>query len=291
MTTQLEVFMDHFGNCILCDQNKILKESHIIPKFVGNWLKKTSATGFFRKVVDTNIRHQDLIKDYLLCGDCEQIFGNFETEFSARIFYPYIEKKLTIFTYEDWLLNFSISIAFRCLYSLLNRNNIFDKTEINKAYNTWKNYLIGKSNDKGLYEHNLLLTDFINNTNFDFPDNIQSYLMRGIDADLISTDKEIFLYIKFPGFIFWINIYPHNSKVFEGIKILEKGTIKIPGIYYIDERFFKYLKNRLLIIKKASASMSNKQKSIITESFNKDLDKTSKSKTFEAMLRDDELMK
>ena len=44
--------MNHI--CALCHESKELKESHFIPKFVGKWLKKTSATGYLRNVDNIN---------------------------------------------------------------------------------------------------------------------------------------------------------------------------------------------------------------------------------------------
>ena len=38
------------GTCALCGQQKDLRKSHIVPRFVGKWLKSTSATGFLRGV-------------------------------------------------------------------------------------------------------------------------------------------------------------------------------------------------------------------------------------------------
>lgn len=40
------------GICALCGKNAELRESHLIPKFVGEWIKRTSATGYLRQVVN-----------------------------------------------------------------------------------------------------------------------------------------------------------------------------------------------------------------------------------------------
>lgn len=50
------------GTCALCRDNTELKESHIIPKFVGKWLKRTSATGYLRNIDNINKRQQDIPK-------------------------------------------------------------------------------------------------------------------------------------------------------------------------------------------------------------------------------------
>lgn len=40
------------GVCKLCGSNGELKLSHFIPKFVGKWVKETSATGYVRHTRD-----------------------------------------------------------------------------------------------------------------------------------------------------------------------------------------------------------------------------------------------
>ena len=80
--------------CRLCQQDKNLRESHIIPAFVYRWIKETSATGFLRFVKNVNLRVQDGVKVKLLCDDCEGILNVFETKFSHEIFYPYVNKEL-----------------------------------------------------------------------------------------------------------------------------------------------------------------------------------------------------
>ena len=54
------------GICALCKDETNLKESHLIPKFVGKWLKRTSATGYLRDIKNINKRQQDIFKEYLL---------------------------------------------------------------------------------------------------------------------------------------------------------------------------------------------------------------------------------
>ncbi|AKL95575.1 hypothetical protein CACET_c21280 [Clostridium aceticum] len=81
--------------CALCKKKAELKNSHIIPKFVTDWIKKTGPTGFLR---DTNnafrLRVQDGLKVHLLCGECEQLFSKHEKIFAEKIFIPYLKDKM-----------------------------------------------------------------------------------------------------------------------------------------------------------------------------------------------------
>lgn len=69
----------HSGICRLCNKEGILINSHIIPKFIFKWHKKSSATGYLRTNLDPNKREQDGIKMRLLCNNCEALFNEWET--------------------------------------------------------------------------------------------------------------------------------------------------------------------------------------------------------------------
>lgn len=70
--------------CALCRENKELELSHIVPKFVIRYLKKTS-TGAIRNMENPNKIAQDGEKHYLLCGDCEDTKLNSPTNSSIHI--------------------------------------------------------------------------------------------------------------------------------------------------------------------------------------------------------------
>jgi hypothetical protein len=72
--------------CAMCGQVKKLCESHIIPKFFGNYIKKNSPSGGLRNPNNVNKREQDIYKENLLCDECEEIFSKLETYFQNNIF-------------------------------------------------------------------------------------------------------------------------------------------------------------------------------------------------------------
>ncbi len=76
-------------SCPLCSSSRPLVESHIMPRFVIEWFRKTSPTGHMRLGFAPNVRIQDGIKQPLLCADCEQRIGLWETFIAKRLFYPY----------------------------------------------------------------------------------------------------------------------------------------------------------------------------------------------------------
>ena len=53
-----------------------------------------------RKPDNPNIRHQDGLKEKMLCKDCEQLFSKYENIFSREIFYPHVHNNKTKFEYN-----------------------------------------------------------------------------------------------------------------------------------------------------------------------------------------------
>lgn len=71
--------------CKLCQQEKILKKSHIIPRFLYKFMQKntnnqiTQFNGFLNL---WQLSNRQLIKEFF-CDDCEQLLGKNETKFSS----------------------------------------------------------------------------------------------------------------------------------------------------------------------------------------------------------------
>lgn len=101
--------------CALCGQTRELELSHIVPKFVIRYLKKTSL-GAIRNKENINKVVQDGEKHYLLCGDCEDLFSIYETKFANKFFYPYMKDNVKEFSYDSDLYYFLISVSWRSLY-------------------------------------------------------------------------------------------------------------------------------------------------------------------------------
>lgn len=101
--------------CALCRENKELELSHIVPKFVIRYLKKTS-TGAIRNMENPNKIVQDGEKHYLLCGDCEDLFSVYETKFANKFFHPYMKNNVKEFHYDSDTYYFLTSVSWRSLY-------------------------------------------------------------------------------------------------------------------------------------------------------------------------------
>lgn len=134
------------GACALCETEGPLCRSHIIPKFVGDWLRQTGVTGRLRssKVPDRLV--QDLEWRYLLCADCEGRFNRFETEVCERIFLPLHDRQQDRFRYGPAFSSFAVAAVWRVLVLMRRegRVNAFDQApgSIDAAESTWRAFLL-----------------------------------------------------------------------------------------------------------------------------------------------------
>ena len=101
--------------CALCGTETNLELSHIVPKMVMRTLKKTAISNI-RNSESPNIPAQDSEKHYMLCGNCEDLFGEKETYFANNLFYPYLKKEKSKFDYDSKLFYFQTSLSWRSLY-------------------------------------------------------------------------------------------------------------------------------------------------------------------------------
>lgn len=153
------------SKCRLCQLHAELNDSHIIPAFVGRWLKRTSATGYFT-AVDTESaaeRSQDLCKAQLLCNNCEGILNEFETYFANHIFYPFKNGTLNAIDIDENIGKFAVSISLRVLWLL--QDSCDPKATkwahiLNKLEQEWREYLLGSGGFvKGSNSHHILFSN------------------------------------------------------------------------------------------------------------------------------------
>ena len=145
--------------CALCQLEKPLQESHLIPKFVSNWLKNTSATGHLRSIENPNRRVQDGVKDKLLCRDCEQLLSISEKHFAENVFVKFHQNEI-ISPDNNIFLHFIVSISWRLAYYYLNKYPEYYKffaTELRNAIEDWRIFLIN-FNHKFIYINHYLFS-------------------------------------------------------------------------------------------------------------------------------------
>lgn len=269
------------GECKLCGLNKELKESHIIPKFITDWIKKTSTTGFLRQAVNSNKRIQDGVKEYMLCSDCEIIFSKYEDYFSKKWFYPYTENKLKELDYNINLKKFIISVSWRILAHSLGDFEI-NNPKIGKyareAYNIWKDCLLGKRQDILEYKTHLFIFEYVISSTSNLPSKFQFYTLRGIDGTIYYNQELIHVYVKFPGFILFSTIHPTNPDGWVNTEIFDSGALITPQeIFYAG--FGDFFKGRAELISKNPVSYIQQRK--LNETILKDKNRFINSKSYE----------
>ena len=280
------------SQCRLCKQETELKESHIIPRFVYQWLKDSSVTGHLRFGETVNKRVQDGTKTYLLCRDCEKLFGVWENNFFQKIFLPLHEDK-AMNTYGPWLLKFSVSVSWRVLTyfkDFLDLNH-FSQDMLRCADNTldvWRDYLLDKRPNTGNCEQHVLpFRGFIaDKSDPELPSNFNRYISRSIDIDAACSKTQAYVYAKMCRILLIGFIEMNHRERWRNTKIhvkqgtLEKQHYKIP----IEIRNFMYYKARKM--QKISRTMSTRQWNTIGKDYRRNMNRFSNSEMFNAINHD-----
>ena len=284
--------MTNHQPCKLCCKTKALRESHIVPKFVFDWLKESSGTGFLRWSDMPNKRVQDGKKEHFLCGDCEALLNQWETPFATRIFHPLNRQDSLRFEYESWLLKFAVSVSWRVLtwYKADELSEISEEGKglIAKALQTWKAFLLNQRPTPGSFEQHMILLDVIKsvqNIN-SLPPNWNRFMIRGRHINLAHADGQPqYIYTKMGRITLlgFIGIkYPRH---WVGTKIHVKRGV-IGGSIRVPIQFLDYLKERANVEMNEQNRISQKQKEVINKTYRKDSARAVKSETLKALEHD-----
>lgn len=227
--------------CELHKENSELRESHIIPKFVYNWMKKTG-TGRLRQMKNINIPLQDGIKKYMLCQDCENLFSKPEKWFSENAFYPYLKDNSFNIPNNESLKYFIISVLWRVLkYFKDDGNNYNFKSDLDKAEDIWKNYLL---NDNAISEYSNMHLILVDNSYF-ITKETDLYFSRAVDIDIAENDQICFIYAKFSKFILIGEITGFDNKSFDKTNISIEKEFSSSNQIINDVGIFDFFKSRI----------------------------------------------
>lgn len=248
------------GICKLCEKERDLKLSHIIPKFVFRWMQRTGGK-YFRTLENPNIRNQDGDKTRLLCDDCEQKFSKSEKWFSDNIFYPYLETNNNVIRYNSELSRFIISVLWRTLQAD-NEESLKDEYIIN-VLEDWRLFLL---NDNYAIKFSDIHLSFLPNEwgSQSQPNQyISRYFNRATDGGIIFTNNGRIVFVKFARFILFCELDKSGGN-FRGTKISINSGITMPGQFIINEQISSFFINRgFSIYKLMEDKISDKQQDII----------------------------
>ncbi len=133
--------------CKLCRDSDDIRVSHVLPRFLGKYLKETSATGFLT-AIDQNgrpTRSQDLYKRKLLCGRCESILNEVETFFANMVFHPFKKGELKTIPVDDRFARFAVSVSLRVLWIMrLVEHPLVERweVELGELETEWRSFLL-----------------------------------------------------------------------------------------------------------------------------------------------------
>lgn len=279
--------------CRLCGAESLLQLSHIVPAFVFRWLRESSGNGHLRNSSSPNMRVQDGLKRYWLCASCEDLFSKTETRFATDLFYPYLEGKSSRIVYGDWLLHFCVSVSWRVLRlhreeSPLKGYDSQALQRIDEALDVWKTFLLLRRSDLDSFQQHILPMDLISSVSKPdkLPTNINRYMMRTIDMDLVRSPQKNFVYTKLGRFIILGFIREGHPNQWKGTKIhVNKGVIG-PRNYVLPLQFLKYTNSRATYISAQQSQISDRQRKKIDTAFEYNKERLANSDQLLAMQAD-----
>ena len=282
-----------FDQCALCAGSSDLQASHIIPGFVIDWFRETSATGHFRFSQSPNRRVQDGLKPRMLCWNCEQLFSSWEApNFAGQCFVPINDGRVSNVTYGPWMLKFVTSVSWRVLRMFAANGSLsgFPKhveSQINDALHEWAQFLLGHRPDPGPHEQHMFVVDVVEGTSItNAPPNISRYLARAIDLDVARNQDSAMSYAKMGKFVLFGFVAMKYPRRWKGTRLnVQQGRfgerdIELPS----GVRDFIFERARLAAEK--YSQVSERQQTKIRQSYERDLDRAARSETFRAMHHD-----
>lgn len=300
--------------CALCNEDKKLMGSHIIPKFISEYIKKTSPLGGIRNATTPNKREEDGKKLKLLCKDCEGRFSKYEDDFSQNIFSKITMNKMYRKTINEKTIYFCMSIIWRGLIAakqipIIKRingklveakegyNELFqeEKEEIDILIEELKKFLLGeiKFSELKKYKFHLIpITEkmerklnmekytFINRRLIDFGQ-FSAFSKKKEDFDYLAH------YIKCPYFLLITEIIPNTGYKIKGGELIKDKKIDENKIELntMAKRYLVSLEEARI---KSEESLSQVQKDKIAEraleEYEKDPEAFVNSPAFQALL-------
>jgi hypothetical protein len=237
----------------------------------------------------------------LLCTQCEGLFSQWETEFAKHIFHPLHENEALRlgsgpwFEYGPWCLQFAVSISWRCLEYMRAVGGLkhFDASQqifVEKALNTWRQFLIGESDNPGNCEQHMILFDRIaDHTCDNLPNNLNRYLLRTVDCDAIRNGDSAIVYVKMCRVMLFGFICELHKNRWQGTKLhLRKGKIggadvALPG------PLLNYFNARARKVMALDRNLSPRQLEKIRAESERNIERIVGSESFAAGLYDIEL--
>lgn len=233
------------GICPLFDIETEIRNSHIFPKFVYKDLKWSNNSKFVEQKVRCAPK-QDGIKEYLLGKEAEELFSKYEKWFAKHIYKPFRSGELKgVVRYDDHLYYFLVLQIWRaCLYSTRKdgkegfAEGLYDI--LISAMAEWKKFLTNRIMPSQYPAFYLMP---IETKDVKIPRflEVEFYIRRSIEFNIMMVEKESAVYCKLPSFIIWAPLcqYP---QIDYGFRIIpESSEFDLSNYLISDSDVINYL--------------------------------------------------
>lgn len=198
-----------------------------------------------------NLRVQDGLKVRMLCNACEQRLSYLESTFARRLFQPLSQDAGMRVRYQDWLAKFCTSLSWRLLaYAHNHLERGFDHLNggqrllVENVQEVWREFLLGRRRDLGPFvQHLLPISSIAAFSTPGLPDNINRYLLRAVEIDLVAGDDTAFAFTKIGRFLVFGFIHPPDDE-WVGSLVRRRGTVGGTKTYKLPAYVLDYLKGR-----------------------------------------------
>jgi len=147
-------------------------------------------------------------------------------------------------------------------------------------------FILGKTNNLGVYEQHLYPLDAIDSTSVDVPENINRYFLRNMHMDVLAGDGQIMVYTKLPKFIL-LGLAGHNeSKQMRASRVSLNGGKIYPQSYYWPKGFAEYLFGKAKEVSELYRKINSNQQAVIEKTIAKNPDRAAASGTVSAFQHD-----
>lgn len=274
--------------CRLCGKTTQLKRSHVIPKFVTQWIKDSSATGYLRTNQNPNRRAQDGVKRKWLCSVCEQVLSPVEGEFRKHVFGPIAERHAVEFSYGPWLQKFCVSISWRVLHYFLDKDAFADypvnhRALLDDAEYAWRGYLLDAARGIQQFPQHIWIVPSVRSQDLNVANNINVHISRQINIDVVKGEQRIMTYAKLPHLIIIGVIHDEAPGDWGGTEVLPEGGIMTSSGQQVPRPLFNFINEKAKHANESAKSMSEKQRARVSQDFMTDPSRTLTSGTVRAL--------
>jgi hypothetical protein len=225
------------GECQLCLGIRELRESHVIPAFVGRWMKKDLGGAVFVRAADPGDVRQDTSKVALLCLACELRFSPWEGYFRQRIFDPFLNRQRYNFERDKRLERFVTSLSWRVAVVLLRHfHEVVDPPDrmarVDALLEQWRLYLLTDDLEQPCpTDHELLFLAPRLDRRFararDLPPQAMSkYVVGDLDPTLAVSTTKVAVFVKITDMLIWSHIEPQDRAGWRGTRVGGSGLIR-----------------------------------------------------------------